>query len=346
MTRYLIASSFVPGVRGGADKIAADLAAAMRHRGLDVDTLMLPVWDAWEELPQQLLGMRLWHLEGAADRLIALRTPAHLLRHPDKVVWFLHHHRGAYDLWGTEHGTIPDTDEGRQVRDVIATSDHRALAEASRVYAISRVTAGRLQAFGGVDAAVMYPPLLDPEGYRCDEAEDFVFLPGRITPAKRQLLAVEAMAHVPSPTRLVIAGAPDQPEHLVPVRRAIAHLGLDDRVDVLEGWLPEDDKRDLMARCLACVFPPFDEDYGYVSLEAAHSSKPVITCTDSGGTLEFVEDGVTGLVAAPTPEALGAAIARLAGDRRAAREMGVTAHTRAGAMGPSWDRVVDELTRA
>lgn len=345
MKRYLIASSFVPGVRGGATKIVSDLAEAMRTRGLDVDTVMLPVWEAWDQIPQQLLGMRLWHLEEAADRLIALRTPAHLLRHPDKVVWFLHHHRGAYDLWGTEHQDIPATDEGRRVRDVIRTSDRRALAEAARVYAISGVTAGRLRAFGDVGAGVLYPPLLDPEGYRCDEAEDFVFFPSRITPAKRQLLAVRAMAHVPAPTRLVVAGVPDLPEHIAPVRRAIAELGLEARVEVHEGWLPERDKRDLLARCLACVFPPFDEDYGYVSLEAAHASKPVITCTDSGGTREFVEDGVTGLVAEPTPEALGAAIAALARDRERAREMGAAAHAHADAMGISWDRVVDELVR-
>ena len=36
-------------------------------------------------------------------------------------------------------------------------------------------------------------------------------------------------------------------------------------------------------------YAPFDEDYGYVTLEAFLARKPVITTTDAGGTLEFVE---------------------------------------------------------
>ncbi len=45
--------------------------------------------------------------------------------------------------------------------------------------------------------------------------------------------------------------------------------------------------------------PPADEDYGYIALEAFLSKKPVVTCTDSGGPLEFVVDGENGRVVAP-----------------------------------------------
>ena len=38
------------------------------------------------------------------------------------------------------------------------------------------------------------------------------------------------------------------------------------------------------------------------------AGKPVITCTDSGGTAELVTDGVSGLVVEPQAEALAAAI--------------------------------------
>ena len=59
----------------------------------------------------------------------------------------------------------------------------------------------------------------------------------------------------------------------------------------------------LYAGALGVVFPPFDEDYGYVTLEAFLARKPVVTTTDAGGPLEFVEDDVTGLVVEPAPEA-------------------------------------------
>ena len=41
-----------------------------------------------------------------------------------------------------------------------------------------------------------------------------------------------------------------------------------------------------------------------MTLEAMLSAKPVITCSDSGGPLEFVMDQQTGLVAGSTPESV------------------------------------------
>ena len=75
---------------------------------------------------------------------------------------------------------------------------------------------------------------------------------------------------------------------------------------------------DLYAGAGAVVFPPYDEDYGYITLEAFLARKPVVTTTDAGGPLEFVDDGVTGLVAAPDADSLGAPMSRVAA-RRGAR---------------------------
>ena len=52
--------------------------------------------------------------------------------------------------------------------------------------------------------------------------------------------------------------------------------------------------------------------------------------TDAGGPREFDEDGVTGLVCDPTPEARGAAIARLADAPRTAQSLGDAGYERAG----------------
>ena len=88
---------------------------------------------------------------------------------------------------------------------------------------------------------------------------------------------------------------------------------------------------------------PQDEDYGYVTIESFLSRKPVVTSTDAGGPLEFVEDGVTGVVAAPEPEALAEAIDRLfAWPESRLREMGAEARGRVEHL--SWDTVVDRLT--
>ena len=59
--------------------------------------------------------------------------------------------------------------------------------------------------------------------------------------------------------------------------------------------------------------------------------------------LEWVEDGVTGIVTEPDPEAIGAAISRLAADPAAAEKMGAAGRERVA--GLSWGPVVDRLTR-
>ena len=116
--------------------------------------------------------------------------------------------------------------------------------------------------------------------------------------------------------------------------------GVADRV-TFTGGVTEQQLIDLYAGALGVVFPPFDEDYGYVTLEAFLARKAVITTADAGGPLEFVEDGVTGLVCNPTPEALGSAIARLAGNPHAAASFGEAGFERASAI--TWDGVVDRL---
>ena len=74
------------------------------------------------------------------------------------------------------------------------------------------------------------------------------------------------------------------------------------------------------------------------------SRKPVVTTTDAGGPLEFVDDGVTGLVTSPEPQPLGDAMSRVAGDRRLARSLGDAGYERARAI--TWDGVVERLVEA
>ncbi len=89
------------------------------------------------------------------------------------------------------------------------------------------------------------------------------------------------------------------------------------------------------------VYAPFDEDYGYVTLEAFLASKPVITATDSGGTLEFVVDGANGFVCEPDARAIAAAINRLAADPSLAERLGRAGRSVAQTIG--WDDVIEQL---
>ncbi len=91
------------------------------------------------------------------------------------------------------------------------------------------------------------------------------------------------------------------------------------------------------------LVPPLDEDYGYVTLEAMLSARAVITCTDSGGPLEFVEHGRNGLVCEPSPAALADAMDSCGADRARARALGEQGRDRYRELGLSWEQVVQCL---
>ena len=89
------------------------------------------------------------------------------------------------------------------------------------------------------------------------------------------------------------------------------------------------------------LYPPYDEDFGYVTLEAFLSRKPVVTATDSGGPTEFVVDGVNGFVCEPAAEAFADAINRIARDRGRAASLGDAGFARAKLV--TWDGVIEKL---
>jgi glycosyltransferase involved in cell wall biosynthesis len=122
--------------------------------------------------------------------------------------------------------------------------------------------------------------------------------------------------------------------------RAAAESGAADRI-VFAGSPDSDELVRLYAGALAVVYVPFDEDYGYVTLEAFLSAKPVITATDSGGTLEFVVDGENGIVCAPDQTAIGAAISTLAANPALAARLGAAGLARGRTV--TWDGVVEQL---
>ena len=124
------------------------------------------------------------------------------------------------------------------------------------------------------------------------------------------------------------------------LERGAAALDLGHRV-TFTGSLWGEPVADLYAGALGVVYAPFDEDYGYVTLEAFLAAKPVITTTDAGGPLEFVRDGINGFVCEPVPASLAAAIDRLDADRALAERLGGAGRELAQTI--TWDGVIEQL---
>ena len=228
---------------------------------------------------------------------------------------------------------------------MIMAADDVALAEC-RVFCNSAVIRERLRLFNEIDAEVLYPPLDPAGGYNPGVPGDTIVFPSRIVFHKRQLLAVEALAHTQTPVGLELLGAPDDPGSpmLHQIAEVIDQFDLRDRCTVSSGWVDEELKRQRIAAALAVAYLPIDEDsYGYPSLEAAACGRPVVTTCDSGGVLELVRDGENGLVVEPTPQALADAFDRLYLDRALADSLGRGQAQRVAELQINWDHVVERL---
>jgi len=345
--RIVIATVQVPFVRGGAEVLADGLRDALRAAGHEAEVVAMPFkWYPPERVLDHMLACRLLDLSECAgsrvDRVIGLKFPAYLVPHPNKVVWLLHQHRTAYELWGHAFGDLIQFPNGAEVRDAIRQADEHFLPEARAIYTIAGNVSQRLRTFNGIDSTPLYHPPGHAEHFHCGPAEDYLFFPSRLWPSKRQALVLEALAHTRRPVRVRLAGTADNPAYAEELQAKARSLKVDGRVEWL-GQVSEEQKRRHYAHALGVVFPPVDEDYGYVTLEAMLASKPVVTCGDSGGPLEFVAAGQTGLVSEPTPEALAAALAEVWADRDRARQWGRAGRQRYEALDIRWDRVVRSL---
>ena len=336
----------VPFVRGGAELLSESLVGALREAGHEAEIVSLPFkWFPPDRLPPQILAARLMDVTAssgtAIDKVIGLKFPAYLAPHPDKVLWLLHQHRSAYDLWRQPLGDLHDQPGGALAMAAIRQADRRLLPEARRIFTISRRVSERLLDSCGIAAEpLLHPPPFAARFHRA-EAEDFLLLPSRINAAKRQDLVVRALAAAATPARVVMIGHAEDTRYtarLETLARALPPGRL-----LIRGGVTDEEKVDLFARCRGVLYLPIDEDYGYVTLEAMLSGKPVITATDSGGAREFVTDGETGLVVAPEPDAVARAIDAVWSDPARALGWGEAGRAAYDAMGIGWEKVVSCL---
>ena len=341
----LVCEAQVPLVHGGAELHVSGLVGQLRRRGFRAERVSIPFkWYPKQELLAQAAAWRMVDLSESngepIDLVIATKFPTYFVRHPNKVTWLFHQYRAIYDLCGTAYSEFDHLEGDVRLRDALIRLDGAVLAESKRLFSNARNTAARLARYNGLAAEPLYhpPPLADK--VQAGPFGDYVLSVGRLELNKRVDLIIKALAHVDRAVRLVIVG-----EGLLrqPLEAAAAESGVADRVR-FTGGIDDQQLVDLYAGAFAVAFPPYDEDYGYVTLEAFLARKPVITTSDAGGPLEFVDDGVTGLVTEPAPEAFGAAIARLAADRRLAAALGGAGYERARSI--TWDGVVERLVGA
>ena len=342
--KIIIASTIVPFIEGGGTFIVDWLENKLIEYGHRCEVLKIPFYSHPSFLQKQMLAIKLMDIREHGDLLITIRTPSYLLNHPNKIVWFIHHYRPVYDLWGTPLG-LPESKEYIDLRESVIAADNIGLGEAKKIFTNSPVVSGRLKKFNNIDSEVLFPPLYNSKNYFCNDYGDYLFYPSRIVGGKRQQLVIESMKYTKTDVKLIVAGLTETKEWADYLKKIISKNGLENKVKLIDSWISLEEKIELFSNSLGCTYVPVDEDsYGYVSLESYHSKKPIITCSDSGGTLEVVEDGVTGYIVDPKPEAIAESMDLLYSNKNKAEKMGNAGFDKINAMNITWDNVIKKMT--
>ncbi|MCU1344726.1 MAG: glycosyltransferase [Acidimicrobiia bacterium] len=320
-------------VRGGAELLADNLVAAFQRAGHRAENVRLPVaWDR-KRLFDAAAAWRLVPMD--YDLAVAINFPAYFVRHQRKVVWLFHQHRAAYDAVEESWSDYQSDESSLLDHRLLAQWDNEALEEATHLYTGSQRVADRLQRYNGLTGVPLLHPSPLAGRMRPVAGGEYVFCATRLEGNKRPELLVEAAARTRSKVPVVIAGHGSQLPEL---------RGLAERLNApvrFAGHVSEQELIALYEGALAVVYAPFDEDYGYGVLEGFEAGKPVITCDDSGGTLEFVVHEGNGLVALAKPEAVAQAIDRLVEAPEWAQSLGAAGAARVAEL--SWDPVVEAL---
>ena len=339
----LVCEAQVPFVHGGAEIHVRELVRELRARGYQAELVSVPFkWYPKEEILPHAAAWRLLDLSESngrpVDLVIASKFPTYFVRHPRKVAWLIHQYRAAYELCGTEYSDFAHTDLDVGLRETLIRLDTEMLGECRAIFSNARNTAARLKKYNGLKAEPLYHPS------RLAAAA-----------AQRELRPLRAVG---GPHRVGQARGPSRPRDgpRVAARSASWLPATARSAATSSGWRQPRGCRtaspssarsttsncvELYADALVVAYPPFDEDFGYVTLEAFLARKPVITCTDSGGPTEFVRDGVNGWTCEPDPVAVAAAITSADADRSRTAQMGDAGYDLARTI--TWDGVIEKL---
>ena len=330
----LLVAGVSTGMPGGAERLYSGLYRGLSALGLDVALISVPSdepsFDAIVHNYQfcESLDLR------SFDVVVSTKAPTYMVKHPCHVMYLVHTVRVFDDMF--ERNFPSPSQEIYRQRSKLHALDVDAMTSLAARFAIGNEVARRLYRSRGLDAEVLHPPL-GIGGFAPGSQGDYFFLPGRLHPWKRVDLVIESLKRSALPMRLVIAGTGEDEERLKQL------AGNDPRIEFM-GKVNDEKLLDLYSNCLAVPFVPIHEDYGYITLEAFASHKPVITCIDSGEPTHFVKNRQNGLICPPDPENLRQSLEWIFNNRAETLEMGKRGA--ASIEGMSWRKTAFHLIDA
>ena len=165
-------------------------------------------------------------------------------------------------------------------------SIERALNNIDELLCISEVVRDRIMKYWSIDSKIIYPPI-DTSKYKHADSEGYFLYISRLSKIKRTDIVLDTFDKISD--KLVVAGADEE--------------GFEERMEGMKnvdykGVISEDEKIDLLAHCEGVIYPPMEEDFGIVPIEAFASGKPVIGVKE--GFTKYQIGNETGLFTLPT----------------------------------------------
>ncbi len=301
MKYILVLGAQVPFISGGAELLNETLVSEINKlEGYQAELVQLPYkWYPEEQLIDDILAWRMLDLTESngkkVDLIIATKFPSYVARHPKKVLWLVHQHRYFYDLQFSEYDDVTHCPDIQDVRDTVRQLDSKMIKECNPRYSIAQNVNDRLKKYNNIDSITLYPPAPLCDSIISGSYGDYIVYIGRVERIKRVKLLVEAAAQCREKVKLIIVGKGDDMEI---IQENINKLGLQEQCQ-LTGYVENDELIDFLANCRALFYAPYDEDYGYATIEAFLAKKPVLTCHDSGEIATLVKQTGSGFVCSP-----------------------------------------------
>ena len=320
--------------KGGAERLYEGIKNGFVELGFLVDLIIIPADEiTFNNILKNYQYCRELDLTDY-DMVVSTKVPTYAVHHKNHVLFLVHTIRVFDDLFP---GAFDDLNQKQfKHRAIIHQLDFEAIQGIKSVYSMAHEVKNRLYRWIGVNSEVIHPPL-GFDNFKSGQTGDYFFLPGRLHKWKRVDLVIRAIKLSSLPLKLIIAGAGE-------AENSLKDLADGDPKITFLGKISDSELIEYYANCLAVPFVPSHEDYGYITLEAFASEKPVITCRDSGEPIYFVQNYHTGLVVDSTPEDLCRALEWFYLNKYEAAKMGKNG--KKFIVGMSWKRVAERLAFA
>ena len=200
-----------------------------------------------------------------------------------------------------------------------------------KVHAVSKATKEDLLHFNPrANISIIYNGI-DLDSYviniKESEYQKFVVFIGRLIITKNLQIVIlafkDVVRKIPDAKMLVIGEGPMRGDW----EKIVSDNDLSNNIE-FKGFLTEENKRELLSKCSALVFPSLVEGFGLVLLEAFAMAKPILG-TNVKPFDEIVEEGLDGFLLPPdNPSTWSEKIILLLSDKKLCQKMGQNARTK------------------